>query len=127
MGATQAALGEISGLAGNTGSKTAFTYLALGSGSTAFASSQTALVTEITANGLARHAATVSQEDTTYTDDTLQLTYQWTATGSQTVKEAGVFNAASSGTMAARKVLDSSVSLTSGDTYTWTHQLIFAL
>jgi len=111
---------------GDSGSPTAFTYLANGSGSTAFVKTQTALVTENTANGSARHAATVSLEDTTDTDDTLRLLYQWTATGAITIKEAGIFNASSAGTMLARKVLDSTVTLASTDTWTWTHDVVVA-
>jgi len=70
---TTAALAEISGLVGNTGSKTAFTYLAVGVGTTAAASADTALETEITDSGLERAASTVSQQTTTETNDTLQL------------------------------------------------------
>jgi hypothetical protein len=126
MGITNAALAEVSGLVGNTGSKTAFTYLANGSGDTAFAASQTALVTENTANGSARAAATVSQTTTTQTNDTLKLLKQWTATGAVTIKEAGSFNAASAGTMLHRKVLDSTVTLANTDTYTYTVSIAFA-
>ncbi|MHA2066013.1 MAG: hypothetical protein ACXABY_16700 [Candidatus Thorarchaeota archaeon] len=126
MGIPNSSLAEYSGLAGNTGSKTAFTYLELGTDDTAFAAAQTALQAAITDSGLARAAATVSQETTTQTDDTLQLTKQWTASGSKTVKEAGVFNNSSGGTMGARTVLGTARALTSGDTYTYTYQIIFA-
>ena len=126
MGITAAGKAEAAGLMGDSGSPTAFTYLANGSGSTAFVKTQTALVTENTANGSARHAATVSLEDTTDTDDTLRLLYQWTATGAVTIKEAGVFNASSAGTMLARKVLDSTVTLADTDTWTWTHNVVVA-
>lgn len=111
---------------GNTGSKTAFTYLELGTSDTAFAASQTALQAAITDSGLGRASATVSQQTTTQTNDTLRLSHQWTASGSKTVKEAGIFNASSSGTMLARKVLDTARSLTAGDTYTYTYDIIFA-
>jgi len=126
MGITNAGLAEAAGLLGDTGSPSAFTYLALGSGDTAFAATQTALVSEITDTGLERASATVSRTTTTVTNDTLKLTHQWTATGDVTVKEAGVFNAASSGDMLARKVLDSSVTLANTDTYTWTHNITLA-
>ena len=89
-----AGLAQLALLAGDA-SATPFTYLALGSGTTAVAASQTALATEITTSGLARAAATVSQTTTTTTNDTLQLTYTWTASGSVTVEEIGVFNASS--------------------------------
>lgn len=126
MGITNSGKAEMSNLFGNVSSPTAFTYLALGSTATAFTATQTALVAEITGNGLARASATVTQETTTVTDDTTQLTKQWTASGTETVREAGVFNASSSGTMAARKVLGTAQALVSGNTFTWTHSVIFA-
>lgn len=126
MGITNAGKAEMSNLFGGVDSPTEFTYLALGSTATAFAATQTALVAEITGNGLARHVATVTQETTTVTDDTTQLTYQWTASGTETVREAGVFNASSGVIMAARKVLGTAQALVSGNTFTWTHSVIFA-
>ena len=126
IGITNAGLAVVSGLIGDTGSETAFTYLELGTGTTAFAATQTALVTAITDSGLARASATVSQETTTATDDTLQLTHQWTASGSKTVAEAGIFNGASGGTMLARTKLTTARALTSGDTYTYTYSIVLA-
>ena len=126
MGITASGKAEVAGLMGNTGSPTAFTYLANGSGSTAFVKTQTALVTENTANGSARHVATVSRTTTTDTNDTLSLVYQWTATGAVTIKEAGVFNASSAGDMLARKVLAATVTLAATDTWTWTHLITVA-
>ena len=126
MGITNAGLAVVSGLLLDTGSETAFTYLELGTGTTAFAATQTALVTPITDSGLARAAATVSQETTTATDDTSQLTKQWTASGSKTVAETGIFNGSSGGTMLARTKLTTARALTSGDTYTYTYQIIHA-
>ena len=101
-GITNAGFAAIAGLAGNTGGVSAFTYLAVGTSNTAFSASQTALQAEITDTGLGRAAATVSRVTTTQTNDTLQLTYTWTATGSKTVEEIGVFNASSSGVMLGR-------------------------
>ena len=65
-------LAEIAGLVGNTGSPTAFTYLAVGSASTAAAATDTTLETELTDGGLERAAATVTRTTTTATNDTLQ-------------------------------------------------------
>jgi len=113
------------GLAGNTGSVSAFTYLALGTGATSPASSQTALTTEISANGFSRASATVSRVTTTETNDTLQLVKTWTATGSQTVQEIGVFNAASSGIMSAR-ALTTSKSFVNGEQFQATYKIIFS-
>jgi len=126
MGITNAGLAPLSGLTGNTGAYAAFTYLALGSGNTAFAATQTALVTEFSTIGLSRASATVSQTTTTQTNDTLKLTHSWSVTGSGTIKEAGVFNDASAGTMLARKVLSSSQAVSNGSTYVYTYSIIFA-
>lgn len=122
---TNASLAVMSGLVGNTGSQTAFTYLAVGTSSTAVAASQTALQAEITDSGLARAAATVSRTTTTQTNDTLQLTYTWSVTGSKTIEEIGVFNAASSGTMLARG-LTTSKSVVNGDQFVGTYQIPFS-
>lgn len=115
----------VAGLVGNTGTITAFTYLAVGSGTTAEAATQTALVTEISTSGLGRAAATVSRSTTTVTNDTLQFDKTWTASGSVTVEEIGIFNAASSGLMLGRK-LSGSKTLANGETLAATYKVIFA-
>ncbi len=127
MGITNAGCAVLAGLAGNVDAQTAFTYVANGTSSTAFANTQTALVGE-NANtyGLGRAAATVSRVTTTATNDTLQLAKTWTATGSVTVRELGVFNASSSGTMLARTVLAADKSIASGETYALTYKVKFA-
>ena len=117
-------LAEIAGLVGNTGSPTAFTYLAVGSASTAAAATDTTLETELTDGGLERAAATVTRATTTATNDTLQLVKAFSVTGTKTVREVGVFNDASVGTMLSRSVLTSDKNLESGDTFTLTYQLI---
>jgi hypothetical protein len=126
MGITAAGKAAFADLCGDVNSIAAFTYLELGSSDTAFVDTQTALVTAITGSGLARAAATVTRATTTDTNDTLQLAKTWTASGSATVREIGVFNASSSGTMAARSTLTTARSLTSGNTYTGTYQIVFA-
>ena len=122
---TATGLGAVSGLVGDVGSETAFGYLAVGTDSTAADKTQTALVAEITTGGLERASATVTQETTTDTDDTVQFVKQWTASASHTVEEIGIFNASSSGVMLGRKVTGSK-SLESGETLTATYQVIFA-
>lgn len=126
MGVTSAGIAESMGLIGNTGSPTAFTYLALGDTATAFAVTQTALANEITGSGLARASATVSRTTTTYTDDTLHLSKKWDVTGTETVREVGVFNAASAGDMLARKVTKQAYSLANLDDFTHTYDIIGA-
>jgi len=123
MCVTQAGAAEFAGLGGNTGSCTAFTALAWGTGTTAASNAQTALVTEVQ-----RSAATVSRVTTTYANDTLQLTYAFTAGGTYAAIEYGVFNNASSGgTMAARTKQSSAKNVESGDTLTVTYKINFAV
>lgn len=102
-----------------------FTFLALGTSSTAVAASQTALQAEITTNGFQRAAATVSRITTTVTNDTLRLVKTFTATGSHTVEEVGIFNDASAGTMLGR-ALTTTKSVVSGETLAVTYDVIFA-
>jgi hypothetical protein len=122
---TSAGKAAIAGLVGNTGAVTAFTYLAVGTSNTAPAIGQTALIGEISTNSLARAAATVSRVTTTVTNDTLQLNYTWTASGSSSIEEVGIFNASSSGTMLGR-ALTSTKSVVSGDTLQITYKIIFS-
>jgi hypothetical protein len=126
---TQEGKRELTGLVGNIGSyKTAFGWMALDSSATAFVKTQTALVSEIAnTNGLGRAAATVTQQTTTDTSDTLQFYKSWTCTGGTTgVNAVGVFNASSSGTMGSRDVLAATRTLTSGMTITETVKWVFA-
>ena len=122
---TNASLAEMSGLVGNTGSKTAFTYLAAGTGTTAAGATDTSLETEITDTGLERASATVSQVTTTATNDTLQLLKAWTATGAKAITECGAFNASSAGTMLGRQVF-SAVNTAADDVFQLTYKFIFA-
>jgi len=115
---------QIALLAGDS-SAVPFTYLALGTSNTAPSSGQTALVAEISTNGLQRSSATVSRTTTTTTNDTLQLVNSFTASGSSTVEEVGIFNANSSGTMLGR-ALTGSKALVNGDQLIVTYQVIFA-
>lgn len=121
---TNASLAALSGLIGNTGSQVAFTYLAVGTDSTAAAASQTALQAELTTLGLARAAATVSRSTTTQTNDTLQLDYTWTASGTTAVEEIGIFNASSAGVMLGRKVTGTK-NVANGVTLAATYKIIF--
>lgn len=117
--------GIFSGLIGNVGSYAAFGYLELGTSNTAPAAGQTALQAAITDSGLARHSATMSQQTTTTTNDTLQFLYAWTASGTKTVEEIGFFNASSGATMGGR-ALTGSKPIISGDILTATYKLILA-
>ena len=92
---------------------TAMSHMALGSGTTAAAAGQTTLVTEL---------GRVSLTSTVVSTNTITYTATFnpgTATGA--VTEAGIFNAASAGTMLARVVF-AVVNKAAGDTLTvtWT-------
>lgn len=78
----------------------AFTFIAIGSGSTAEAATQTALVTEVTTNGGARAAGTA-----TYVANYIaRLTKLFSFTGNVTLREVGIFDASSGGNMLMRHV-----------------------
>lgn len=110
---TNAGIAQLALLAGDA-SAVPFTYLALGTDNTAPAVSQTTLVAEITDSGLARATATVSRVQTTVANDTLQLVYEWTASGTKTVEEIGVFNANANGTMLSRALTSTKI-MTNGE------------
>lgn len=92
-------------------------YGAQGSGTTAPAVTQTALVTE---NAEARVACTVNTVTTQSTSDSIQ--YVWTVTyaTARTVNEFGVFTASSAGNMLLRGVLSGTVSVNNGDSIQFT-------
>ena len=71
-------------------------HMAIGSADTAAAAGNTALATELSRIALTTDGGTVST-------NTVQYDASWTsATGAFAIKEAGIFNAASAGTMLAR-------------------------
>lgn len=121
---TNAGKAQLALLAGDA-TATPFTYLAVGTSATAVAATDTTLTAEITDTGLARAAGTVSRVTTTVTNDTLQVTYTWTATGSKTVEEVGLFNASSAGTMLGHALTTSKV-LVNTDQLVGTYQVKFA-
>jgi len=92
----------------------AFTYLAIGIGTTGEVHGDTALESEISSGGGSRASATCSRVTTTYTNDTAQWVYTWTFSSSFAVTESGIFDAASTGIMLARKTY-SAVNVVSGD------------
>lgn len=96
------------------GSEAAFTYLAIGIGTTAANASDTTLESEITTNGGQRASATASRTTTDVTNDTARLVLTYSFTGSFAVTEAGALNASSSGVLLNRQVF-SAVNVVSGD------------
>jgi hypothetical protein len=103
------------------GAYAAFANLAIGIGTTAFAPTQTALITESTTGGAARGAATASQTTTTVANDTTQLTKTFTFSATLAITEEGIFdNASTGGTMLARNQF-AAINVVSGDSLTITH------
>jgi hypothetical protein len=107
------------------GSAAAFTYLALGTGTTGAAAGNTALEAEITDSGLERAAATPSRDTDTATNDTAVLTKTWTASGTKAVTEAGALNADVAGILLGRQVFDA-INVVSGDSLQITYEFTFA-
>lgn len=102
------------------GAEAAFTYIAVGTGTTAAAIGDTTLETETAASGLSRAAATASRVTTDTTNDTAQLVKTFTVTGTVAVTESGVLNASSNGVLLARQVF-SAINVVNGDSLqiTW--------
>lgn len=121
---TNAGFAQLALLAGDA-SATPFTYIAVGTSATAPAVTDTTLTAEIVDTGLARVAGTVSRVTTTVTNDSYRITTTWTATGSKTIEEVGVFNASSAGTMLSH-ALTTSKAVSNGETLTGTYTLKFA-
>lgn len=122
---TNTGLAEIANLVGNVSTPVAFTYLAVGIGTTPAAAGNTTLESEITDTGLGRSAATVTRQTTSVTNDTLQLVKQWTATGVKAITECGAFNASSAGIMLGRQVF-AAINTVNGDTVQITYKFIFS-
>lgn len=103
-----------------SGGEAAFTYIAVGTGVTAAAITDTTLQTELAASGLSRANATASRVTTDTTNDTARLQNTFTVTGTAAVTESGVLNAASVGTLACRQTF-SAINVVNGDSLqiTW--------
>lgn len=109
-----AGIGEITGLMLTDVGGTAFDYLEVGTDATAAGATQTALLAAISDSGLARAAGTGTQQTDSVTNDRCQIDYTWSSiTATKIIREVGVFNAASNGTMLARSII--SVTVNSGD------------
>lgn len=113
-------LAEAAALLLTDASGTDFDYIAIGSGSTSPVAGDTALETEVE-----RQSATGTQITTSVTDDTAQLQTTFSFTGTETLNETGIFNAASTGTLFARQTF-STVNVESGDDLQITWQIQFS-
>jgi len=97
---------------------TPFKYVAIGTGTTAESASDTALQAE-----LKRKQATVTQVTVTVPNDAAQLEATFSSadglTGTQSIAEAGIFNAATGGVLLARKTFTPvTVNFGAGDSIT---------
>jgi len=101
-GITNTGFAEVAGLITADVGGTSFDYIAIGTGTTSFDPSQTALITEIKRKG-----ATGTRTTTSVTNDTAQYVATFSSadglSGTSAVTESGVFNASSSGTMLCRQ------------------------
>ena len=115
-------LNEIAELIGTdtTSTATAFDYIGVGTGTTAAKTTDTALETEITENGLTRSASTGTIVTTTLSGDTFQLANTFSPTSSYAVTESGVLNASSNGELLCHQTF-SAINVTDGDSLavTW--------
>jgi len=123
---TNDGLAEVAGLINGVTSG-AFTYIAIGTGTTSETSSDTILETEITSGGGSRASATTSRVTTSQTNDTAQLQYTFSFTSSFAVTESGCFDASGpppAGEMLCRKVF-SAMNVANGDAIqiTWKIQV----
>lgn len=110
----------------NADAVTEFTYIAVGTGTTAANVADTTLETETATSGLSRAAATPSAVDSgTGYNDTAQLVKTFTVTGSVAVTESGVLNAGAAGTLLAHQVF-SAVNVVDGDSLEITWKFVVA-
>ena len=117
---TNAGMAGVASRVNGDGAEAAFTYIAVGVGTTAAAAADTTLESETTTAGLSRAAATASRVTTDVTNDTAQLAKTFSATGAIVVTESGVLNAATAGVLLARQVF-AAITTANGDslTITW--------
>ncbi len=94
-------------------------YVAMGKGATGAARTAAAADTALTTEVETRVAGTESTVTTTQTGDTYQVVGTQNATGTESVDEAGLFDASSAGNMFTSATLNV-VSLVNGDSLQWT-------
>jgi hypothetical protein len=107
---------------GSTGT-TEPNFVAMGTGATAEAATQTALVTEVDSSPT-RPTGTSTQQTTTTTSDTYQVVGTITATTARAITEAGLFDATTAGNMFMRAVF-SVINLATGDSIQFTMKVQF--
>ena len=119
---TNTGFAEVAGLINSdqSGSHTAWDYVAVGTGTTAATATDTALETEETENGLTRAAGTGTRVTETVANDTSQILHSFSVSGSVAVTESAILNASSNGVMLCRQTF-SAINVADGDTLqiTW--------
>jgi len=96
------------------------TYVHWGTGSTTEAVTDTALVT---ASAEARTNGTKTKQTTNTTDDTYQVVGSITSAGTQTIAEAGLFDASTAGNMYVRGTF-TGIALAASDAIEFTIQIV---
>jgi hypothetical protein len=104
-----------------------FKWIALGTGTNAASTTDVTLQAEITttSGGLMRAMATPGSTTTIDVNDTMKLTYTFTASTSYAVTESGVLSTSSSGPLLSRQTY-TQIIMTSGDTLAVTWQISVA-
>jgi len=115
MTKTNLGFGEVAKLI--IGAGTAFTNIANGTGTTAFAATSTQLNNEYK-----RGTATTTNVTTTVAGDTAQFLYTFSITETKAITEAGVFDANAAGTMIAAQTF-AAVNVVSGDSLAITYKI----
>ena len=113
---------EVAGLINETRTG-GFKWISLGTSETAAGVTDTALKAAISSGSLTRASASTSQVTTDVTNDTAQLVHTFTATASYTVKEAGIFDTATSGGRMLARGTFTGKAMTNGDTLTVTYKI----
>lgn len=124
-GVTTVGKALIAGRLNASGAPAAADYIAVGTGTGAFAAADTTLGTETAASGLTRAAGTVSLVTTTTTNDTAQVAKTFTVTGTVAVTESGVLNASSGGTLLCRQTF-TAINVVNGDFLVMTWKTVIA-
>ena len=112
-------LAKVAGLVAGTATG-GFGYVAVGTGTTAAAATDTALGIEVM-----RVASTNSLITTSVTNDTSQMVATFNFTASYAITESGVFDASSGGNLLAHQVF-SAINVVSGDAIIITWQIQFS-
>lgn len=113
-------------MAGVAGSE--FSHIALDGGDmSAFNESTNALASESVVAGLTRVAATITNQTTAQTNDTVQAYHQFTAAGSATITGFGVFDGVAPGNMLMWCAFAASLAIESGDKVATTGKCQFKL